>query len=426
MPTVLDRSSDTLYTALQVHLLANDNGIGRFSVSRVLDALCRLNTDFAATGIRFYLKNELDTINSTVWWKHDSIPQGIDMMLSNNVADALNTYFVSDPAGNCGYNLPYGGVAIAHGCSSPLNHTWAHEVGHALSLPHTFLGWEGKTYNFTQPTPDTLTYDYTYFHDTLDTQLPVPLDTALVEKVDGSNCANAADLICDTKPDYLSYRWDCDTQNNSVVKQRDPNGQVFYADGTLFMSYAADVCQSRFSDEQIAAMRANLQTEKTNWLYSGPLPPTITSTPVLLDPIDNAPVPNTGVQLHWAPVVGATHYMVQVTRIASFAVKEFELVSTDTVLELPPLAVNKLYYWHVKPFSFWDFCTGTSAAETFMTGAATATTSPDADGWRCYPTLLEPRSGDHSRDPDFLAPSPGPLRTIRYDWSPLLGIDGYN
>lgn len=389
-PTVADRSSDTLYAAVQVHLLASDAGTGRFSPGRLLDALCQLNTDFTASGIRFYLQDNWNNINSTAWWKHDSIPQGIELMLTNNVADALNTYFVSDPAGNCGYNLPYAGIAVAHSCSGPSDHTWAHEIGHALSLPHPFLGWEGKTYNFDQSTPDTLTYDYTYFHDSLEAQLPVPLDTALVEKLDGSNCAAAADLICDTKSDYLSYRWNCDAQHNSLVKQRDPSGQEFYSDGTLFMSYAADACQNRFSDDQIAVMRANLQIKKAAWLDPGPPPPPIAATPVLLDPIDNVTLPNIGVQLHWAPVAGATHYIVQATRIASFAVREFELVSTDTSLTLPPLSVNTRYYWRVRPFSFWNFCAGTSPAETFMTGEITATTSPDADGWRCYPTCLAP------------------------------------
>jgi hypothetical protein len=384
-----DRTADTLYAALQVHLLANDNGGGRFAPGRLLDALCRLNTDFAASGIQFFLKNDWNNIDNTAWWQHETIPQGIDLMLTNNVSDALNTYFVSDPAGNCGYNLPYAGVAIAHDCGGAQDHTWAHEVGHALSLPHPFLGWDGNSYNFNQPTPTVLTYDYTYFHDSLETQVPAPLDTALVENLDGSNCAIAADLFCDTKPDYLSYRWDCDDQNNSLVKQRDPNGLEFYSDGTLFMSYAADVCQNRFSLDQTIAMRANLQTEKAAWLHPGAPPPAITTTAVPADPVDGFMVPSNAVELRWAATPGATHYLVQVTRIASFAIKEFEMMVADTSVMLPQLIDNKLYYWRVKPFSFWSFCADLSPAETFLTTApVTAAAEADADGWRCYPTVL--------------------------------------
>jgi hypothetical protein len=243
-------------------------------------------------------------------------------------------------------------------------------------------------YDFNQPTPALLTYDYTYFHDTLETQFPVPLDTALVENLDGSNCAIAADLFCDTKPDYLSDRWPCDAQGNSLTRQRDQNGQEFFSDGTLFMSYAADVCQNRFSGEQIAAMRANLQSEKAAWLHPGPPPPAITATALLLDPVQDAVIPHNGGQLRWAPVAGATHYIVQVTRIASFAIREIELVVTDTSLTLPLLLQNRRYYWRVQPFNNWNFCTEPSASESFMTGEVTAVHSPDADGWRCYPTRL--------------------------------------
>ncbi|MCB0574414.1 MAG: metalloprotease, partial [Saprospiraceae bacterium] len=102
-----------------------------------------LNEDYAATGIRFYFKDDWNLINSTAWYQHANIPQGIDMMLTNNVPDALNAYFASNVAGNCGYNLPYAGVAVAHNCAATGDHTWAHEVGHALSLPHPFIGWEG-------------------------------------------------------------------------------------------------------------------------------------------------------------------------------------------------------------------------------------------------------------------------------------------
>ena len=52
---VAERSSDTLLVGIQVHLLAKDNGGARISPDRLLDAFCRLNSAFAAAGIRFYL-----------------------------------------------------------------------------------------------------------------------------------------------------------------------------------------------------------------------------------------------------------------------------------------------------------------------------------------------------------------------------------
>ncbi len=384
---LFDRSDDPIYVGLQIHLVAKDNGTSRFPVENLLNAFCQLNQDYEQSGIRFYFKNPWNLIDSTGWHKHADLQQGISMMLTNNVPDALNIYFVSDPAGNCGYNLPYGGVAIAHSCAFEGDHTWAHEVGHALSLPHPFLGWEGKTYNYGVATPETVTYDYTYFHDTIQTG-PGPLDTAFVERVNGSNCTFAADRICDTKPDYLSYRWDCDAQNNSLVKMKDQDGLDFYSDGTLFMSYSLDKCQNRFSDDQITRMRANLLTQKQPWIFTGTPEPTITEAAVLLDPINDAPAPNIGATLHWAPVPGATGYVVQASRFSSFTVKEVNVYTTDTMVTVGTLGNNTKYYWKVRPFNNWDACAAFSPVATFNTMTVVGTGELEKETWRCYPSLL--------------------------------------
>ncbi len=385
-----NRSTDTLYVGIQVHLVARNNATGRLAPERLLDAFCRLNEDFAATGIRFYFKNDWNLPNNTAWYSHSTIPQGIDMMLTNNVPDALNTYFVSDPAGNCGYNLPYAGVAIAHGCSYPDEHTWAHEIGHALSLPHTFIGWENTPYSFANPTPDIVTYDYTYFHDTIDTTVPAPLDTALVERLDGSNCGIAADLFCDTRPDYLNYRWACDDQGESLVMLKDQNGATFKADGTLFMSYSADVCSNRFSDEQLAAMRGNLLTEKVAWLSPGPPAADITDQTTLLSPTGGIPTGNVNVELHWTAVPGATHYIVQVSRFSNYLVKEYNAVVTDTFFTAATLPAGFTYYWRVRPFNYWFACTEFTQNESFMAlQSSGASIGSSTGGWRCYPTRLQ-------------------------------------
>ncbi|MBK7936034.1 MAG: fibronectin type III domain-containing protein [Lewinellaceae bacterium] len=276
-----------------------------------------------------------------------------------------------------------------HSCAGTGSHTWAHEVGHALSLPHPFIGWENTNYSSGNPTPLQLTYNYTYFHDTIDTQTPAPLDTALVEYLDGSNCTVAADLFCDTKPDYLSNIWLCDGQGNSTQKQYDPAGSEFYSDGTLFMSYSSDECQSRFSDDQMIAMRANLLSEKVAWLTDTPAEGDIAGTPALLAPADGENVPETGAVLSWSTVPNATHYLLQYSRITSFQVKEFELVTTDTSYTIAAdLLANKTYYWRVRPFNHWYACTPFSPQQSFVAVPVTDVAQPDQDGWRCYPSLL--------------------------------------
>lgn len=384
-----DRSGDTLWVGLQAHLLGKDSGTGRISFEKFLNAFCQLNEDFGPSNIQFYFKNPWNLLDETDWYTHSDIPEGIDMMLANNVPDALNAYFVADPAGNCGYNLPYAGVAIAHNCAGDNDHTWAHEVGHALSLPHPFIGWEGKLYSFNTPTPTLLTYDYTYFHDTLETQIPAPLDTALVEFLDGSNCAQAADLICDTKPDYLSYRWDCDAQNMSTTRQKDPAGAEFYSDGTLFMSYALDHCQNRFSPEEISVMRVTLLTEKANWL-ANPMEqePEIFEQAVAIEPVQEQLVPPVGAVLRWESVPNATHYLVQASRLLNFSFKQVDVITTDTFVVAGQLTPNIKYYWRIRPFNDWHACAPFGELATFRTTALSVAAEPDADGWRCYPSLL--------------------------------------
>jgi len=386
-PPVQDRTSDTLWVAIQPHLLAKDNGLGRLATNKFLLSFCQLNEDFAASNIQFYLK-DWNLLDESDWHIHNDIPTGIDMMLTNNVPDALNAYFVADPAGNCGYNLPYAGVAVGHSCSGDNDRTWAHEVGHALNLPHPFIGWEGKQYNFNTPTPTSLTYDYTYFHDTIDTQIPAPLDTALVELVDGSNCAIAADLICDTKPDYLSYRWDCDAQSNSLVKQKDPTDAEFYSDGTLIMSYALDRCQNRFSPEEINIMRATLLTEKANWLTPNRLQQPVTTAAAPIEPVQDQLVPALGAFFNWNSAPNATHYLVQASRFTNFSFRQVDVITTDTFLTAGQLTPNVKYFWRIFPYNNWDACAGFNELATFRTSPISATHEPDAEGWRCYPTQL--------------------------------------
>lgn len=381
-------NNDTLWAGLQIHLLANDNGVGRFGPDRLLDAFYRLNEDYGPSGIRFFFKNDWNLINNSVWYQHDSVVQGREMMFANNVPDALNAYFMLRAAGNCGYNLPYAGVAMAHSCAGPNDHTWTHEIGHALSIQHPFIGWEGKVYNPNNPTPDTLTYDYTHFHSTPDTIVPAPLDTALVEYVDGSNCGIAADRICDTGPDYLSYRWNCNAQGLSTVQQKDPSGATFVSDGTLFMSYAADNCQNRFTTQQTQIMRAKLQTDRSHWLVADAPAPIVTAGTSLVSPINNSPAPASGVLLQWTPVPAATHYLVQVSKVSSFGAKDFEVIVTDTSVLTGALAPNWSYFWRVRPFNIASVGPYPAQAGRFTAVTVSAVQAAAEAGWRLYPTLL--------------------------------------
>jgi hypothetical protein len=377
-----------LYTRLQLHLLANDNGVGRIKINALLDALCRLNRDFEASKIQFFYDKPWRLLNESDWYDHNALTTGIAMMLQNDVDSAINSYFVTDPAGNCGYNLPYAGVAISHGCAGPGDHTWAHEIGHNLRLPHPFIGWEGKIYNYNTPTPLKVTYDYTNFHDTLDTG--PTLDTALVEFVDrAKNCNIAADRLCLTPPDYIAQRWNCGANGMSTVKQKDPDGVDFFSDGSLFMSYSNDACQTRFSDDEIAVMRANLRSEKKDHVKTDFVPQTITDATAAVMPIGGQQVSADAVTMQWKKVTGATHYLVQANRInANFPIVEWEQIVTDTFATALNLVANKTWYYRIRPFNTGFWCTSFSPVASFFTLPPMAIQEADMQDWFIYPSLV--------------------------------------
>lgn len=373
-PHTFDRDTDTiLYVPMTVHIVGQDNGSGYFNYNALLNAFCRLNSDFESTNIQFYIEQPIQYLNSSAYFNHGSVLNGAEMMFANNVENTINTYFVGTAAGSCGYNLPYAGIAMAIQCSGPNSHTWAHEVGHNLSVQHTFLGWEGGVSwdgsiqpNFGSPAPTHVTYNYTFFKDTLilDTLI---IDTALVELMDGSNCHLAADRICDTPPDYLAYRWQCGLDSFSTVTQMDPDSVQFKSDGRNIMSYSFDQCVSGFTDGQAALMRANLLEQKPNYLYNQePFNEAISELPILTYPINNEPVPNTSFEMNWEPASGATHYLIQISPFPSFQVILQELIVESNSVAIDPASLAlRSYYWRVRPFNMGYTCTSFSTPETF-------------------------------------------------------------
>lgn len=405
-PDKFQTENDTiLYVPLTIHLLGSDAGTGYFGFDNLMRALCILNSDFEQANIHFFIEGDIRYVPNSAWNTHATVLDGAEMMFANNVENTLNCYFVADPAGNCGYNLPYAGMAMAKSCSGANDHTWSHEMGHAFKLPHPFLGWEGGVshdgsvgHNYNNPAPETVTFNYTYFKDTLilDTLI---IDTTYVEKVDGSNCTFAADGFCDTKPDYLNYRWNCGADSLSTVVQTDPDGEKFVSDGKLIMSYSLDACVDRFTPEQIAAMRANLLDEKANVLYNQTSVDAPDGPPVVLYPLTDDQVPFEDITLEWEPVAGAVGYFGTVRRLfnsSSFVVEEFQ--TTETSVNIGDLTLGKEYSWEVTAYNDYHFCEVYSDKQIFQTADVSAVGEIEGlTEFSIYPTLLERGSNIHLR-----------------------------
>ncbi|MCB0669196.1 MAG: hypothetical protein KDC80_25410, partial [Saprospiraceae bacterium] len=252
-------ADEIIYLPMAVHSFGKTDGTGFYPLQKILESFCRLNTDFAPYNIQFFLKGEIEEIARDLYYDHDNYSDGTRMMRLYKNASAINVYITNNaPSNACGYYTPSEkGIVVRKQCMGPGGHTWTHEVGHWLSLPHTFYGWEGRTYDPNDETPAYLRIN--------------GKDTTYVENALGNNCHKAGDRFCDTPADYLSLGWSCNGNFQSLQVQKDPFGIDFRSDGSNFMSYSTDACQSKFSDEQSDAMMAYAK-QQASFLISNDIP----------------------------------------------------------------------------------------------------------------------------------------------------------
>lgn len=341
-----DGGADTnwLYVPVTVHIVGTNSGTGYFHIDQAIRAVCEMNGQFAPAYVQFYLMpgDAVRYHNNSAWYNHDW-DAGSNMINSviPGIRNRMNAFVVADPAGNCGYSWQ-DAIVLKKGCSNAGNKTWAHEAGHHLSLPHPFVGWEGFTWNYAEPAPN-------------------KVNGRDVEKTDASNCYIGGDRFCDTEPDYLHDRWNCTSVGRSYVLQHDPNGVAFRSDGSLIMGYANDDCASRFTEEQIAAIRANLKSQHSNYLQiTSPLAGIDDAERVqLISPIDSSEtVQFNHIELKWQAVPKAKYYTVEVSNSKSFSSKFFyETVENATSVTITKgIPNNWNLYWRVRAYNDWDIC----------------------------------------------------------------------
>jgi hypothetical protein len=336
-----DRGNDStwIYVPMTIQITGTDSGTEHYNLEQAIIAVNNMNQQYIPAKIRFYLMpgDPFRYLDKTSWHDHDWTG-GADLIDNNRLPDRLNAFVVKNPAGNCGYSW-MDAIVLGKNCSGASNTTWAHEAGHHFSLPHPFFGWEGTTWNYATPAP-------------------AEIGGRPVETTDGTNCYNSGDFFCDTRPDYLNYRWSCDQNHESTTVQHDPNGVEFRSDATLFMGYALDACANRFSPEQIMAMRDNIMFDHNEYIQiTDPLQEISDGDPVqLVSPIDTAFVQYNNVTFSWNPVPNASLYTVEVAlhenNLPRFI---WETVYNTTTLTITKnIPNNKLLYWRVRPYSEWD------------------------------------------------------------------------
>lgn len=212
--------------AIVINLVFNIMNSGSTSTvteAQCLTTLATLNERFKDSDIAFrfngyrnYFNNSASTINS------DTEFNGLDNI--NSTTTSLRVYLVDGFAGDFSTGvigkaqLP--GTFMAIRKDSRNTFVLAHEIGHNLNLFHTFHGAS------CEPDPD------------------IPAELA-----NGSNCATAGDLVCDTPADPCMNQGTVDTACNYT------GGGGFNPDTSNYMSYTELFCGTNFSDGQTTRMR---------------------------------------------------------------------------------------------------------------------------------------------------------------------------
>jgi hypothetical protein len=236
------------HVAIAPHIVRQSDGSGGLPVEQYEQSVVDTNLAYVNTGIVFYTIGEIDYIDSDAFYFNIDSMNEIDALRTTNpVPDAINIYFT--PNLKTGPNSPICGIsaftfsdvqaiAVSNACAgTPTNHsTVPHEIGHYFDLFHTHEGAFGD------------------------------------EFVDGSNCADAGDLLCDTPADPTLSNATVDSLACIYVgEETDGHGDFYAPDAHQFLSYSRKHCRDRFSpqgEEQIVetllTLRSNLIASSTD------------------------------------------------------------------------------------------------------------------------------------------------------------------
>lgn len=363
------------YVPVKFHIVSKTDGTGGVSEAQIFDMLCEANADFANLEMQFYIKDgefnyiQNDAIHNLIL--DSDHPQSTinplilqNIMNSNRDFRALNVFMVRDiilDANGTGnvlgfYSNNRDWIVLLNNEVTGSSITLTHELGHFFSLPHPFNGWESDPYN-----PEK-------HGNPVQPNSPGFIPT---ERMDGSNCETAGDMICDTAPNYGFGFSSTNCFWNQEV--RDPVGTIVDPDEELFMGYFP--CNANdyfFSPIQEQLMIQDLGSSARNYLVTDPnLVTTVleANTELIFPANDEQLTYYQGLELEWSAVPGATQYLVEIDRLPTFVFQKQSFYVRDAnFLELNNLEANKKYYWRVKPYNDYSTCQPFTLAKSFTTG----------------------------------------------------------
>ncbi len=225
------------WVRVQYHIVRTSSHTGGYSSSQLCNITSKLNQDYNQYGI-YFISNGFDYIDNDSYY---NLNDGVNPS-DNSVNNAINIYLVNSYSGTsagCAYGIPSSAFWIVNSYAVSVS---SHEMGHCLGLYHTHRG-----------TPLGLNQEIG--------------GTACSEDINGSNCTSCGDKICDTPASpNLTYAVgaNCNYTNPSGWTQ---NGTPYNPDTRNIMSYAQN-CRTRFSTQQVYAMKNTLANTYSNVVAS--------------------------------------------------------------------------------------------------------------------------------------------------------------
>lgn len=232
LPPAGKRNLDSV--AISIHVISSVQGSNDISPLAIEEAIDKANTIYSNAGIVFFLCGSPRYISGEAVYNFSS---GDDLNRGNHMPNTINIFIVEDlqvsiSLGLCGYarfpfwtgaNNRY--IMMNRPCWDDSS-TLMHELGHFYGLFHT--------------------------HETI---------TWGLEFVDGSNCEDAGDLICDTPADPNLALPNLMSGCTYIGQATDPHGDLYVPPVSNIMSYAAQRCTRFFTEEQYGIIRAVHENE---------------------------------------------------------------------------------------------------------------------------------------------------------------------
>lgn len=384
------RSKMTLYVPVKFHLVADFEGKGRIDPVDVIQELCHLNEEYAETDLVFYIDNGFNQLDHDAVYDNPTSGGAVAKMIlesRDQGSGALNVFITQNAnrgSGNNGTTLGYYSpsndyVVVRKSQIGKETSTLSHEMGHYFSLSHTHYGWDEDPW-------------MENIHGLKVTRANhnVAGNIVPVELVDQSNCEEAADLICDTPPDYnfgLTWNSNCTKFN---IEVRDRNNDLVEPSQENAMSYFLGCETKTYTPQQAAIMREDFNGEFRDHIRrdyvpsSGMLADVEIETPSFNETVEHFDK----VELTWTFVENAQEYLIVLT-----SGSEQQIYTTDeTSLILDNLQPNKNYNWSIVPINETGGCSNPQSSLFRTNDVSSPVVDPDfATQINLYPN---PVSGD--------------------------------